>query len=357
VAGLPLEDSDAYSNFIRKFGTHFLSQGSLGGMAIQRVSAQIEKLMSSKQVREAFETEASIELKKFRAGTKHSDIKDEREERQKNTELKWSEIIFRGGIGDTQEIPSGWFKELEEKPALIARDTKLERLSKLLTPEYFPEGDIATKRKLLDQATSRYIVERGGDEGGRIHYGSAVKLLTKIGNHELYFEPAHAKDNEHDAFVDRLYPHFAEYRPHPGAGLANFRIHASDRKRGPEEEILSTSDAIVNLQVEQAGRKYVKLPSGSDAVALGGKLAFTKDPNSKAAQWSVRVVGPSGTKRPIVSGDVVVISRFSESDRKFHRIQADPTSPAVGLFTQASDADPVTMMQAKGAHFVVRNAG
>jgi hypothetical protein len=53
----------------------------------------------------------------------------------------------------------------------------------------------------------------------------------------------------------------------------------------------------------------------------------------------------------------VVISLFNESDRKFYRIQADPTSPAVGLFTQESDADPLMMMQAKGAHFVVKNAG
>jgi hypothetical protein len=133
-------------------------------------------------------------------------------------------------------------------------------LSKLLTPEFVPEGDIATKRKLLDQATSRYIVERRGDEGGRVHYGQPIKLLTRIGDHELYFEPAHAKDSEHDALVDRLYPHFAQFRLHPGAALANFLIHA------PESQARPGRRDLVYL------RCCRELTSGSNAGALGGSV-------------------------------------------------------------------------------------
>lgn len=357
VARLPLDGGNAYVDFVRKFGTHFLSRASLGGMAIQRVSTTVEKLMSSKQVRETFETEASIEIKKFKAGTKHSDIKDGREQREKNTELKWSEIIFRGGIGETQQISSDWFQQLEERPALVARDTTLERLSRLLTPEFFHEdGDIGTKRKLLDQATTTYIVQRGGDVGGRIHYGRPVKLLTRIGNREVYFEPAHAKDVSHDAMVDRLYPHSPDSHPHAGARLAKVVLEAASEKRGPDDEILSTSNQLLNLQVEQAGGKYLKQPSGSREGALSGKLDFSSDPKSKTAQWSVRVVGASGPARPLMSGDVVLISRFNESDQKFYMISSDPLVSAVGLFHRASEKDPL-MGPHRGAHFVIKNVG
>src|SRR5262249_52349775 len=103
VEDLSSGDDAAYADFIETFGTHFLSKVSLGGIAYSRVSTAAETAMASKTSEEDFQTKASIEIKAFKAGTSLSQIRKDTEKREDKKQIDRTEIVFRGGIGNTQE--------------------------------------------------------------------------------------------------------------------------------------------------------------------------------------------------------------------------------------------------------------
>ena len=313
VVNLPAhEDRAAYSGFIRTFGTHFLSQVALGGMAWSRVSSRKEKVQSSSESQRVFTTEAKAELKSFTAGLSKSESHNQVVARDKELGISRSEITFLGGTGDITEVSSSWVSSLEEKSVPIFTDLALTRLADLLTATFFPDqAGIATKQKLLNDATTLYIKERGGDEGGRIRYGHPVQLgLEKL---RLAYAP---KKYSFPAFF------FVNpaYQREPGESIATFIIRGVNKKDG--EEVLAGE--AVNLEIVDTKQfaiiklldKKIKDGPTKDKNYANFEYGSTARPEG---EWTLRIInsgqafdGPEMVKKkkPIVSGDQVMLSRY-----------------------------------------------
>jgi len=360
VAHLPAdsdaqEDIEAYSRFIKRFGTHFLSKVSLGGMAYSRVSTLAETALSSKTKEEEFQMKAGLELDAFKAGTTVSEIKKETAKRERNSELDRTEIVFRGGVGNTQEVVSSWFDGLEKKPVAIAKEVTLERLSALLTRPFFPKDeDIAKKRRLLDKVTSSYIVENGGDLGERIRYDRGIELFVSGSYGELQlYTGLDIKGLEYG-----LCPTSENWPPNPRLRPATIMIRDPNRKLGKDSDVLSGRDVLVHLQVVEADQRY--LLSVKDSY---DRPSFVSDPKDPKSLWSLRVVGgtktrPGARSRPIVSGDRVMISRFDESTRKYYTFVLSMTiSSGIKMIERDTDPlfDPVILESVSAYSFVIRN--
>lgn len=350
------EAVEAYSRFIKRFGTHFLSKVSLGGMAYSRVSTLAENALSSKTKEDEFQMKAGLELGAFKAGTTVSEIKKDTAKRERNSEMDRTEIVFRGGVGNTQEVVSSWFDGLEKKPVPISKDVTLERLSALLTRPFFPKDeDIAKKRRLLDKATSSYIVENGGDLGGRIRYDRGAALFAEHENSgELQLYTGHHAVGPGYS----LAPTSEEWTPMPGRRPATILICDPNRKLGKDSDVLSGPDMLVNLQVVEADQTYLSSMEDSDSGP-----SFVSDPKDPNSLWSLRVVGGTKTRygarpRPLVSGDRVMISRFDESTRKYYFFMLNAPI-GIGLVVTQSDKDPlfdpVILKYLSAYSFVIRN--
>ena len=313
VANLPAhEDRAAYSGFIKTFGTHFLSQVALGGMAWSRVSSKTEKVQSSSESQRVFTTEAKTELKNFTAGYSKSDSHNQVAARDKELGISRSEITFLGGTGDVTEVSSSWVSSLEDKSVPIFTDLALTRVADLLTATFFPDqAGIATKHKLLSDATTLYIKERGGDEAGRIRYGHQVQLGYE--KFRLAYAP---KKFSFPAFFLAN----PAYQREPGESIATFIVRGPGKKDG--EEVLA-GDAV-NLEI--VGLNQYAIIKLSDVKIKDGPL---KDKHYAQMQfganarpegeWTLRILnsgqaidGPEMVKKrkPLVSGDQVMLSRY-----------------------------------------------
>lgn len=341
VTELPTVAGEAYANFIKEYGTHFLREVPLGGMCWSRVSAKNTTQSSSDEVEQTIKAEAKAELKKFTAGASKTSASHQVKEQDQKNGIKRSELTFVGGQGNVAEIPSEWVASLDAKSVPIHEGLKLSRLSSLLTKRHFPDDEaIDTKRKLLDEATTLYIRRKGGEEGRRIRYGDSVQLLSSGTPRRRVYYTTEPKPSARPA-VTALYPQDPGSAPYPG-GAATFTIHAPPGKSNGDEVLAGD---LVNLQIKETGG-YVTLEPKPGSTLAG--LAISSRSAGPRGQWSLRIRGSGQTyegpdmrekQKPLVSGDVVMISRFEPTERKFRTIAATHSIDLIGLAATAADAD------------------
>lgn len=330
VKNLPVREGDkAYSDFIRDFGTHFLSQVALGGMAWSRVSCKKQAQSSSSEYEETFKTGATAEIESFKAGYSKSDSRSRVAEQDRKLGITRSQLNFVGGTGDVTEISSSWVESLDEKSVPIYEGLKLTRLSTLLTAKYFADGsDIAQKRELLDKATTAYLRQKGGDEGLRIRYGQPVRLESAYLRLLVYYDPT----RKHFLICP------SSSAPIPaGASPATFIISRLDGRTG--DEVL-TGDPV---KLEIKGHETLAIGSVKNESGIGERATLVYKPQGGASgqdeKLSVRLRGSAQRyegpemrekQRPLVSGDIVMISHYA-AGKGFTNLRSF-TAEALGSF-------------------------
>jgi hypothetical protein len=244
----------------------------------------------------------------------------------------------------------------------------LHRISTLLTPEFFAKENfdglaetLATKRPLLDEEISCYIKERGGNECGRIRYGQPVKLTAVGTGRRLYYVGG-------IVWGFNLYDHDPSGPPEPGSSEAVFEIRRSSDGSG--EDVLAGD--LVNLRI-QNGMNYL-------TIALTHLATGTPDPGPlvpimllspwvtrREGEFSMRIRGSgqglhgsemTEKRRPLVSGDVVMISRYDQDIKKFV-ILTTPPGPHPGVTAWSRDQDELLAPNSSyegREYFVIKNA-
>jgi hypothetical protein len=371
VSKLPtVADKKAYRDFIKKFGTHFLSTVTLGGMAYSKVSSKSIEMSSSSSVVTAFKTDARFTVKKASAGAGHSEGAAENQARDAANKITRTSISYVGGKGDPEQIDSSWISSVEDMSVPIAasggkNNFVLRRISTLLTPRFFDtpeEPGLATRRALLDEEISHYIRERGGDESGRIRYGQPVKLQTVFGGGKrLYFNPKRTAGRR------PLYDRDPNYPIEPGSAEATFEIYGSGKVNG--EEVLAGNSLTFEIKGTNTFATIVTKPieNGPSKGKVFGHLVLSANRGRAEGDYSLRIRGSGqpydGSEmtermRPLVSGDVVMISRRDADRRKFVLLHT-PSMPAEigGVFSAETDTDPLLSPVPKERdYFVLRNA-
>lgn len=326
VGALPAEQTTAdqqkaYQAFIKKFGTHFTTTVSLGGMAYSRVSSLATKVMRSKETELTFKTEAKATIEEFTGGTKLETAQKKVEKSDQENEIQRTSLVFRGGIGGTQEIASSWFEGLKERPAPIPRPggSELQRLSVLLTPQFFPQDpSIDVKRQQLDKAVDSYLLANGGALDGTIHYGDTLNLyypiLDQIGTvraeNQLYIDPATRK-------LYFLMPGRIPDKNHRPVTVTIMDPKGQSTQPGePPKEVLSAPDRYVNLQIENFG--FLNNSGDLDGARFTTPGPVAGSPEDPRSQWSLRFAGEDFSSearrpRPLVSGDHVYIIRYEQT--------------------------------------------
>jgi hypothetical protein len=357
VAALPPEraaaaQSKSYAAFVQKFGTHFVKRVSLGGMAYSRVSGTASTVTSSKEKEDSFKANASLEIEAFKSGVSASEARKKVEKYDQENEIDRTHLVFRGGIGNAHEIANDWFGGLKERPAPISVDSELERLSTLLTSDFFPsDAAIAAKRQALDAAIDEYIIASGGMLDGVIRYGD--KLAMWYG----------ASDHKRRAYVDlatkTLVFHNMSRAPTNGLVPATLTIVDLQGRWGspgqePHEVKVGSSETPVAIRVEtgangQPAGYLTMMDVREVAGSRHGSIGLTADPRQPAAQWSLgltdgqrNVVEPR-TSRPLASGDYVLSFRVDQPTRTFFRITAQGSTPDAdySLLASGSTYDPM----------------
>jgi len=342
VAALPAQretaaDQRAYAAFVRRFGTHFAKRLSLGGMAYSRVSSTASSIATSKEKEESFKTSASLEIEAFKAGASASDAHNSVQKSDQQNEMDRTQLVFRGGIGNTHEIADDWFTGLADRPAPIPMRSELERQSTLLTSGFFPsDPSINAKHQALDAAIDDYIIENGGMLDGVIRYGD--KLAMSYG----------ASDHKRRAYVNLAMRElvFRNMSAAPSNSMvpATLTIVDPQRRWGmpgqePHEVKIGTSEAPIAIRVETGTQGdvpgYLTVQPG--AVDPSGKpynaIGITSDLSKANTRWSLgltdgqrNVVEPRGS-RPLVSGDPVVSVQLDQATRTYFRITANVSTP------------------------------
>ncbi|MCC7371964.1 MAG: hypothetical protein IT306_26345 [Chloroflexi bacterium] len=358
VAALPpnratAEEIKAYGAFVRKFGTHFARRVALGGMAYSRVSSDASSVTSSREREESFKANASLEIESFKAGASASEARNSVQKVDRDNELDRTQLVFRGGIGSTQEIADDWFAGLTERPAPIPNGTELERLSNLLTSEFFPKDSaISARRQALDAAISQHIIENGGTLDGVIRYGD--KLGMWYGGF----------DHARQAFVNLAMRDlvFHNMSAVPGNALVPATLMIVDPRRGgdagsqePQEVKIGSSETPVAIRVDngKSGQQLGYLTMMQECTDNLGRtyrpIGITANPDQPTARWSLgltdgqrHVVEPRAS-RPLVSGDFVVSYRPDEASGGFFRIYANQPHQTADypLHVRASTTDPM----------------
>jgi len=357
VAALPSErttpaQKQSYVTFVQKFGTHFVKRVSLGGMAYSRVSSTSSSLATSKQKEESFKTNASLEVEAFKSGVSASEARSSVQKSDQENEMDRTQLVFRGGVGNTHEIADDWFGGLEERPAPIPIGSELDRLSTLLTSDYFSaDAAIAAKRQALDTAISEYIVTGGGILEGVIRYGDKLAISYGASDHrrQAYVNPQTGALQ----FRNMATPVAAGFVP------ATLRIEDphgrwSSNGQEPHEVRVGSAEKSVAIRVETgptgATAGYLAiLPASTSNGNLVRPIGLTHDPRQSAAQWALGLVDNQRngveppTSRPLVSGDFAVSVQLDQPSRTYFRVAVSQATPDSNYPLQAfgSASDPM----------------
>jgi hypothetical protein len=372
VKKLPIvADKAAYRGLIQKFGTHFLHTVTLGGMAYSKITSKEVTQSSSSSVEKTFKTDARFTIKKGSAGGSHETGSIENEQRDKEHKITRSSICYVGGKGDPEQIDIVWIDSLKEMsvPIISTKGKKanfvLRRISELLVADFLKDedsADLATKKKLLDEETSRYIRERGGEECGRIRYGAPVKLTAVGTGRRLYYSPARRR-----SLGPALYDRDPNEALDQGSSEATFVVNRSNKVSG--EEVLTGDPVTMEIQ---GTKTYLTIPkitptTGPQKGQLVATLGLSPTTGRPEGEYSLRIRG-SGQgydgsemqekRRPLVSGDVVMISRRDPELNKFVILTTPLGYPFGGVGVWSRDNDELLKPSRTDGRdcFVVRNA-
>jgi hypothetical protein len=167
-----------YERFFEDWGTHFTTGITLGGLAYQRTSGLATTYLRSTESERTLQTKAGAQLEAAKANASAEAAQTISRKTDQEYSLDRGKLDFRGGLGDPTAIDRAWVESLVDRPAIVK--AKLERLSYLLTPRFFPDQDFIDElQKVLDTAITNWIVAKGRPTGDTapLRYGEAVVMI------------------------------------------------------------------------------------------------------------------------------------------------------------------------------------
>lgn len=201
VLALPSQDEmpnweAKYDAFLGRFGTHFTKGVTLGGLAFQRTSGIASTYLKSTESEQTLKSKASVQVEAFKGGASAEVARATASKTDQESSLERTSLEFRGGHGSPTGINDEWITSLVDRPAIVK--AKLERLSYLLTPRFFPGEDFIDElQKTLDAAIARWTATKGrpSSDTAPLRYGEAVVMILpwndgKTEQIGLVFDPA-----------------------------------------------------------------------------------------------------------------------------------------------------------------------
>ena len=172
-----------YEKLLEDWGTHFTKGITLGGLAFQRTSGLATTYLRSTEAERTLQSKAGVQVEAVKAGASAEAAVATARKTDQEYSLDRGNLEFRGGLGDPSAIDRAWIESLVDRPAIVK--AKLERLSHLLTPRFFPgEEFIDELQKLLDVATTKWIessparlLSRPTGETAPLRYGEPVLMI------------------------------------------------------------------------------------------------------------------------------------------------------------------------------------
>jgi hypothetical protein len=172
-----------YDAFLERFGTHFTKGIRLGGLAFQRTSGLAATYLRSTESERTLEAKAGVQLEAVKGGASAQAAVATAGRTDQESNLERTSLEFRGGLGSPTGINDDWVRSVVDRPAIVK--AKLERLSYLLTPRFFPDQDFIDElQKLLDVAINNWVLTKGRpcSETPPLRYGEAVVMLNPWGD-------------------------------------------------------------------------------------------------------------------------------------------------------------------------------
>jgi hypothetical protein len=188
VLSLPFRDDvpdwkEKYEGLVQRFGTHFTKRLTLGGLAFQRTSGIASTYLKSTESEQTLKAKASVQVEAFKGGASAEAAQATARQTDQQYSLDRTSLEFRGGHGSPTGINEEWVKSLVDRPAIVK--AKLERLSYLLTPRFFPgEDHIEELQDTLDAAITNSILTKGkrSSDTAPLRYGEAVVMILPWGD-------------------------------------------------------------------------------------------------------------------------------------------------------------------------------
>jgi hypothetical protein len=164
VAQLPDSPDDVesprWSEFVKRFGTHFASAVTLGGMAVQRTSGLATRFLRSEESKRELEAKAKVVIDKLNAGASASQAQESARAADSDDKLDRTRLEFQGGVGTVTGITDQWINSLSDDPTIVSGQFK--KITELLTDHFFPnDAAIWTKRQVLEFAIKDWITQHG----------------------------------------------------------------------------------------------------------------------------------------------------------------------------------------------------
>ncbi|WP_270936712.1 MAC/perforin domain-containing protein [Falsiroseomonas oryzae] len=376
VKALPTKaDRAAYRAFIKTFGTHYLHTVTLGGMAYSKISTASASQSDTLATSETFKSDARFTGCESKLGVERESQIAEQKKNDAKSKVHRSLIQYVGGIGNPEAVDKGWVESVEKKPVPIIGTRKnpgnfeMRRVSTLLVSALLKDeeaADLAAKRRLLDDETSSYITERGGDEGGRIRYGHPIRLEAAANNFRLFYCPDR-KNGPH------LYDRDPQNSPETGATGAVAReaimiVHGQGRAVG--EDVYSGDPVTLQIMDPKTFFTWdivqITGAGNPNAGQLTGRAAFHPEARRADGEYTIRVRGSGQPlegseaqekRRPLVSGDVIMLARHDKQVGAFLYLSTAGLGE-LGCNVRRVFEDPLfsAVARSDSAFLVIRNA-
>lgn len=153
VKSLPVEGGPEYTQFIGRFGTHFIRRAAFGGRGVRRsvtTSGSVAHMLSEKMSIGAG-AEASFGLAAKVSGLSETELKRAHEFNSSATDqtLKWIGGLSHASSEHSSESFGEWVQTVPDRP--VVRSALFEELFTLFTRDLIDDENIETKRERMKQ--------------------------------------------------------------------------------------------------------------------------------------------------------------------------------------------------------------
>jgi hypothetical protein len=172
-------ESPTWTKFVERFGTHFTSAVTLGGMATQRTSGLATRFLKSDETKRELEGKAKVVIDKLKAGASAEEAQASVRSTDSDDKLERSILDFQGGVGSMEGVNDKWIASLSGDPTLIS--AQFQKITELLTDHFFPNDPaIWFKHEFLEFTIKEWIRENGEPAcfTAPLEYGESLLPMT-----------------------------------------------------------------------------------------------------------------------------------------------------------------------------------
>ncbi len=248
----------AYMEVINRYGTHYISEATLGGRYVTTTRISKEYYIDKRESTESFKASVVAETKKANAGGSYGTDESDGSSTGSSFRSLDKKTYISGAAGQT--VLADWSKDLENNPVPI--DVTLRGNYEFLTKIFWPnDSKIDKKRELLRMITMKYIAdnavirpEKKGDFFGETFGESAIRYTVE----NFKIENVRADEIDNDS---EIYGRISAQWVVPGKGTSQDEIwkkgasNALSIDQGRSSSLGGVSHTTVNTKLNTRGGK------------------------------------------------------------------------------------------------------